>query len=359
MERLEVRAVPASYTAASVTDLVAAINAANATPRRTRSRWPPGKTFTLTAVNNTTDGPTGLPVIAAGEDLTIVGNGDVIERSTATGTPAFRLFDVAAGASLSLQNLTLQGGLALGDPYTTPLPRAEGGAIFNRGTLTLHGVTVQNNSARGPDASLPYPGVPGGPAAGGGVYSEGMLTIDGSTIRGNSAIGGKGADGVVYTDPIREYPGAPGGYGHGGGVSIGGGTVSISNSSITANIARGGDGGRGASAKVGGATYRTAGGNGGDGLGGALYAAGGTIALVNCELTQNEATGGVGGDGPGNAADGKPGQGVGGAVYILTDPDTGTPLSSVSLDAFTVNHAKRNKASTSDNNIYGQYTLIP
>jgi hypothetical protein len=34
-----------------------------------------GATFTLTAVNNTTDGPTGLPVIAANNKLTILGNG--------------------------------------------------------------------------------------------------------------------------------------------------------------------------------------------------------------------------------------------------------------------------------------------
>ena len=68
--------------------------------------------YVLTAVDNYHRRRTGLPVIAANDNLTIVGNGDTIERSTAAGTPAFRLFDVAAGASLTLQNLTLQGGLA-------------------------------------------------------------------------------------------------------------------------------------------------------------------------------------------------------------------------------------------------------
>jgi hypothetical protein len=57
-----------------------------------------GTAFTLTAVDNTTDGATGLPVIAANDTLTIVGNGDTIQRSTASGIPAFRLFDVASGA---------------------------------------------------------------------------------------------------------------------------------------------------------------------------------------------------------------------------------------------------------------------
>ena len=60
-----------------------------------------------------------------------------------------------------------------------------------------------------------------------------------------------------------------------------------------------------------------AGGDGGNGFGGALYAAGGTIALLNSELTQNEATGGAGRERAAETlADGKPGQGIGGAVYI-------------------------------------------
>src|SRR5262245_37601872 len=113
-EQLEDRTVPSSVTAASVSELIAAINAANPTPKPAPITLVPGKTFTLNAVDNTTHGATGLPVIAATENLTVVGNGDVVERSSANGTPAFRLFDVAAGATLTLQNLTLQGGLAFG-----------------------------------------------------------------------------------------------------------------------------------------------------------------------------------------------------------------------------------------------------
>src|SRR5262249_22822494 len=72
-----------------------------------------GNAFTLTAVGNSTDGPTGLPVIAAHDNLTILGNGDTVARSP-KGIPAFRLFAVAGGAGLALENLTLQGGLAVG-----------------------------------------------------------------------------------------------------------------------------------------------------------------------------------------------------------------------------------------------------
>ena len=83
-------------------------------------------------------------MIAANDNLTIVGNGDTIERSTAAGTAAFRLFDVAPQASLTLQNLTLQGGLAETWPSRI---RGRGGAIYNQGALTLSGVTVANNQA--------------------------------------------------------------------------------------------------------------------------------------------------------------------------------------------------------------------
>src|SRR5688572_2086584 len=108
VEPLEDRAVPASFTAATVGDLIADITAANQSPEADTIALAPGKTFKLTAVNNTSSNgywTNGLPaIIAGGGALRIVGNGDVIERSTAKGTPAFRLFDVQAGASLTLEN---------------------------------------------------------------------------------------------------------------------------------------------------------------------------------------------------------------------------------------------------------------
>ena len=83
-----------------------------------------GKTFTLTSPD-ATNASNGLPAITNG-NLTIKGNGDTISRSTAAGTPAFRLFDVASGASLSLKDLTLSNGLVIGDTGA----EADGGAIL-------------------------------------------------------------------------------------------------------------------------------------------------------------------------------------------------------------------------------------
>src|SRR5262245_12133534 len=166
LERLEDRSLPSGYTAANVGELIAAIDAANLTPEADTITLAAGKTYTLTQVNNDRfgHGPTGLPTVAAGEDLTILGNGATIERGTQKGAPAFRLFDVAAGASLTLQNLTLQHGL-IGASFWNEQSwhwEARGGAIYSLGTLGLSGVTVQYNTAQ--------VGA-GNDAAGGGIWS--------------------------------------------------------------------------------------------------------------------------------------------------------------------------------------------
>ena len=163
LESLEGRTLMSglSLTAASVSDLIADINAANTAggANTITLAAPTTSPYVLTAVNNSTNGPTGLPMIAANDNLTIVGNGDTIERSTAVGALDFRLLAVASGGSLTLENLTLQGGYdATGD----------GGAICNCGTLVLSGVTVQDNDALG---------------GGGGIYSYlGSVTLEGGTI---------------------------------------------------------------------------------------------------------------------------------------------------------------------------------
>src|SRR5437588_9167341 len=201
LEQLEDRTVPSSFTAASVSDLIADINAANAAGGSNTITLVAGTTFTLTAADNTTDGGNGLPVIAANDNLGIVGNGDVIQRSTANRTPAFRLFDVASGASLALANLTLQGGLASGE--------GQGGAIYSQGSLSLNGVTVENNIAQG-----------GNYSGGGGIFSNGSLKVSASTIQNNQALGIDGST-AFFPDP--------GGSTQGGGILVWGGTASLTN----------------------------------------------------------------------------------------------------------------------------------
>ncbi len=113
VEQLEDRAVPASYTASTVPELIAAIEQANATSVEDTITLAPSQTFTLTKA---------ISGVAANTSLIIVGNGDIIERSKQTHS-AFRLFDVAAGASLTLTNLTLRGALRISEaPSTTSAP---------------------------------------------------------------------------------------------------------------------------------------------------------------------------------------------------------------------------------------------
>ena len=83
-------------------------------------------------MDNTTDGAQWAAGHRGHNNLTIKGNGDTIARSTASGTPAFRLFDVAAGASLTLTNLTLAKGCLVGGPAG-----CLGGGIYTSGSLTL------------------------------------------------------------------------------------------------------------------------------------------------------------------------------------------------------------------------------
>jgi hypothetical protein len=284
VELLEARAVPANFTAATVTDLIADINAANQTAEADTITLAPGKTFTLTAPAGST-GSAGLPNITATGALTIVGNGDVIERSTAKGTPAFNLINVALGASLTLQNLTLQGGLAY----------HYGGAVVNQGSLTLSGVTVQNNTVQGYQNDPSNSFVIDGNASGGGIYSSGTLVVQGSTIRNNLAVGGPGA----YL--------SPGGNAYGGGIYIAGGTATLQGTTVTGNTAKGGPAGPG--------SYNT------------YSNRGGPIRFPD-------------------------GSGYGGGLYIYSGALT-------YLDAYTVAHVKSNKSSSYLPDIAGAYTLLP
>jgi hypothetical protein len=336
LERLEDLTLLTSYTAATVSDLIADIGASNQQGGTNTIALVAGNSFLLTAVDNTTDGATGLPVIAVHDNLTIVGNGDTIARSTAAGTPAFRLLDVAAGASLTLQDLTLQGGLASGAGVA-----AEGGAIYSQGALDLNGVTVQNNEALGNAGGI---GGNGGNGLGGGLYvAEGSVTLTAVTLTANTAEGGQGGQGAG-TDSGFGHGGGPGRGGHGGngsggGLYVAGGSVTLTGSTLSANTAQGGQGGKGGW----GEKSEGNGGTGGLGGGGGLYAAGGTVALSQDTVTRNAAQGGAGG-----AHSGSPGLGEGGGLFI-------DPAAVVSLDAFTQANVTNNTASTKDPNIHGPW----
>jgi hypothetical protein len=305
LEKLEDRMTPSSFNSATVSDLIADINAANRQGgANTIALTAPTTTpYNLTAVDNTTNGATGLPVITPGDNLTILGNGDTLARSA--GAPAFRLLDVVSGASLTLASLMLQGGLAFGSAAS-----AEGGTLYNQGALTLNGVTVQNNIAQGnggaSHAGL-QPAQAGQNAAGGGIYSSGSLTLEGaSLIQNNQALGGHGS---------YNYAG-PGGNAFGGGVYVAAGTVNMTDATLSSNVAQGDNGGFSFYFSF----FRSAGGAGGNGFGGGLYVSSGSVSMNKVTMSSNTVQGrqgGAGGYGGGYTyySGGAGGDGFGGGLY--------------------------------------------
>lgn len=92
--------------------------------------------YTLSVVDAAgTSGSNGLPIVTT--LITIEGNGATIQRSGAAGTPEFRLFEVAPGASLTLRFVSLRNGRA-----------TNGGAILGvSSTLSLESVEVSSSVA--------------------------------------------------------------------------------------------------------------------------------------------------------------------------------------------------------------------
>jgi hypothetical protein len=186
---------------------------------------PPGRTVTLTRVDNTTYGPTGLPVISSA--ITIAGNGGTIARPATA--PAFRLLAVSATGELTLEGLTLTGGLASGDSDVSN----SGGGVSNRGVVTISSSTISGNTATG---------------LGGGVYNDAaVVTVTESTISGNTADNGGGignsAVGSLYYPPLplatvtitKSTITGNTGAGVTSGNYAGGVTVTITESTITGN----------------------------------------------------------------------------------------------------------------------------
>ena len=110
----------------------------------------------------------------------------------------YRIFNITAGAVVSLNDLTMANG---------NVPAQSGGGINNAGTLTVVRSAVSGNTAN-----------TGG--NGGGIFNTGILTISSSAISGNS---------------VSSVTGA----GSGGGIFNAGGTLTISNSTISGNSAVG------------------------------------------------------------------------------------------------------------------------
>lgn len=270
-------------------------------------------TYTISSPNNYWYGPTGLPPITS--DIVIEGNGAIIERSSAGGTPNFRLFFVmgpfhtggtgkvaVSAGDLTLRNLSLRNGLARGGNggrggINGPGDNrggcgggglGAGGAVFNQGSLRLDSCLIIANSAVGGSGMPRLPSTNGGGAGGGGIGG-------GGANGGASGSTGGGFYDHTFTGTSLTSPF--------GGNSSAGGTIAIAgggfgpgdNGSTSGGSNGGGDpGSPNIIAGDGGAFGAGAGyGPGGGGVGG-----GGSIGIQN----QTGGSGGFGGGGGGQNA---------------------------------------------------------
>ena len=210
--------------------------------------------YSLTAVEADSN---GLPIVNC--EITINGNGATLSRDGAA--PEFQFFEISSSGSLTLNDLTLDGGHSpeeggaiynhggdlniFGSWISNNTADLSGGGISNNGgVLFIQDSTVQNNST--PDyLPVPY-------SVGGGIYSiNGSVTIIDSTISDN------------YVDRS------------GGGIYIEGGSLSINQSLISSNGLGVADGGDGAA------------------NGGGLYGNSATIEILDSTFSENDANNGT------------------------------------------------------------------
>ena len=132
--------------------------------------------------------------VDAGANVTIsglkIGGGDGVASyyTGNAGWPTSASYDGCGGGILNLGTLALSGcTVAANDTnphagYGGGVHGFIGGGIGNFGTMTLSGSTVTGNSA---------------PAWGGGIYNDGTMTLGGSTVTYNTAYTGGG----IFNDP--------------------------------------------------------------------------------------------------------------------------------------------------------------
>jgi hypothetical protein len=255
LETLEDRLMPTTTLSVGTTtaDLISKIDQADHTQGPVVLNLPSGNVYKLTAPVSTSAppdktlidnafatlenydwyGPNGLPAID--NDITINGNGSVIERGDLWGgppVPAFRLFYVSGGYSglslgkLTLYDLTLVGGFAKGGDGGPGGGGGlgAGGAVFNQGTLILNRVTLAFNLAVGGNGGIAdydpggYQGLGGGGGGGMGSDADSFGNGGGFGLFPSGIFGGLGGPGIIGGCVNGGFAGSGGG---GGGFAPG------------------------------------------------------------------------------------------------------------------------------------------
>ncbi len=237
-----------------------------------------------------------LPDIAG--NLNFSGNGPsliTVQRSTASGTPDFRIFTINSGTAVTITGLTISNGKVSG--MTSPANL--GGGILNSGTLTLNFCAVSGNSASS--------------GVGGGIHNLNTLTVSNSIVSGNTGGGiannlfGATTTATINTSVITGNTGGSGIYNNG---LDGTATLTINDSTISNNTTPSVAGGGGILNGSGSFTSRASltinnstisGNTASDGRGGGIYSAAvfgnaqTTLTVTNSTISGNTASGDGGG----------------------------------------------------------------
>jgi hypothetical protein len=166
----------------------------------------------------------------------------IVQAAAIKDTAPDRVFTIASGVTVTLQDLTVRYGRRTGS----------GGGLYNAGTLTLTHSTVHGNTASGHAGGLYNAGtltlthstVSGNTstAGGGGFWNEGTLTLTNSTVSDNTAYSGGGF--YNYPAPLTLTRSTVSGNtaSYGGGV-FNEGQLTLTHSTVSGNTATGYGGG--------------------------------------------------------------------------------------------------------------------
>ena len=285
-----------------------------------------GDTITF---GNTVTSPITLTTadLVIDKNLTINGPGATlltVERSSAAGTPQFRIFTINSGVTVIISGLTVTNGRTPDGIPEIPVATSggSGGGIFNSGTLTLTNSIISGNSTGngGGDSD-----VDGNGGSGGGISNAGTTTLTNSTISGNStgnggsssgASGNGGSGAGIDNSGTLTLIGAtvsgnstgiggeskqpPGNGGNGGGINNSG-TLTLIGATVSGN-----------STGIGGVcNHASPAGSGGSG--GGIFNGGNSLIVTNSTISGNS----TGNGGSGNSTLGGSGGsgGVGGGIY--------------------------------------------
>ena len=207
-----------------------------------------GRTIRLGA--DLTAGPGEITLkVNTGYNFTIDLNGHTINRNLVAEANDASVIFVDEGGTLTITD-SAGGGVITGGFAT------DGGGIYNKGTLTIRGGTIRNNTATNSGGGIHNLGtltIAGGTIcenkamqAGGGINNSGTVTLTGGEIRGNAGTANGG--GVYNTGTMTMTGGSITNNGaalyHGGGI-FNSGTLNLKGGIISENSAAGRLGGQG------------------------------------------------------------------------------------------------------------------